>query len=450
MSWKNQIQETFAKNSKILFESLKGDEQASLSLNAEDSQFVRLNKGKARQATAVEQAQVSLLVQTKNKMSKMSFPLTGQLDEDRKRCLLHLGRARNEMEVLPDNPYPIQFAESGKTSKDETADIPNASFIVDKVAQSLSGSDDLIGYMASGPLIKAIANSKGTMHWHSSDIYFVDYSFFSGKQGEAKAVTANVAGKNWDEEAWQTSLNQSKNFLQQLQKPAKDVARGDYKVYLAPAAVNELKNIVSWGGFSQSSYKQGQSGLRLLAEGERSLSPKFTLQENFELGVHPQFNSLGELSPQKLPIIENGKLKNFLTSSKTAVEYGVPFNGANESESPVSCEILPGTLKRDDIFKKLDTGLYLSNLHYVNWSDQKSARLTGMTRFACFWVENGEIMAPIKDMRFDVSLYDIWGDGLLDLTSFQNVSINNSTYMSRAFGGEKLPGMLIKDFKFTL
>lgn len=450
MRWKNLIQESFTKNSKLLFENLKGDEQASLSLDAEDSQFVRFSKGKARQATAVEQAQVSLLVQTKNKMSKMSFPLTGQLDEDRKRCLLYLGKARNEMEVLPENPYPIQFAESGTTETNEQADTPNAGFIVDKVAQSLSGKDDLIGYMASGPLMKAIANSKGTMHWYSSDNYFVDYSFFSGKQGEAKAVTANVAGKAWDEQAWQASLNQSKTFLHQLQKPAKDVARGDYKVYLAPAAVNELKNITSWGGFSQASYKQGSSGLRLLADGEKSLSPKLTLQENFELGVHPQFNSLGELSPKKLPIIENGKLKNFLTSSKTAVEYGIPSNGANGNETPVSCEILPGTLKRDDIFKQLGTGLYLSNLHYVNWSDQKSARLTGMTRFACFWVENGDIVAPINDMRFDVSLYDIWGDGLIDLTDFQNVSVNNLTYGSREFGGEKLPGMLIKDFKFTL
>ena len=73
-----------------------------------------------------------------------------------------------------------------------------------------------------------------------------------------------------------------------------------------------------------------------------------------------------------------------------------------------------------------------------------------MTRFACFWVENGDIVAPINDMRFDVSLYDIWGDGLIDLTDFQNVSVNNLTYGSREFGGEKLPGMLIKDFKFTL
>ncbi len=450
MSWKYKIQESFEKNSKILFANLKGDEEVSLSLDAEESDFVRFNKGQVRQTTSVEQAQVNLVIQTQNKIAKIAFPLTGQLDEDRKRCLLYLGKARQEMEMLPENPYPIILAESGVSQKDEKAETPNSHFIIDKVAQTVHTNDDFVGYMASGPLIKAIANSKGTSHWHSSDIYFVDYSLYSGKQGNAKAVTANVAGRNWDEESWQTSLGQSRTFLHQLQKPAKKIPRGEYKVYLAPAAVMELKNTASWGGFSQAAYKQGQCSLRLLADGQMQLSEKLTLIENFELGFQPRFNSLGEVSEAQIPIIENGLLKNLMTSSKTASEFNLKSNGADTRETPLTMEIKPGSLKRDHIFKELNTGLYLSNLHYVNWSDQKSARLTGMTRFACFWVENGDIISPIQDMRFDVSLYDIWGSGLIDLTDFQETSVNISTYNNREFGGSKLPGMLIRDFKFTL
>lgn len=113
-------------------------------------------------------------------------------------------------------------------------------------------------------------------------------------------------------------------------------------------------------------------------------------------------------------------------------------------------EILPGTLRREDILKELGTGLYLSNLHYLNWSDRLNARITGMTRYACFWVENGEIVAPIEDLRFDESLYDCLGANLLNITDFEEVDPMVSTYESRAFGGKKVPGMLIKDFKFTL
>jgi predicted Zn-dependent protease len=450
MSWKIKIQESFEKNSKVIFSQLKGDEVVSLSLLAEESEFVRFNKGKIRQATAVEQAQVTLIIQTKTKMTKISFGLTGEIDEDRKRSLLYLGKARQEMEVLPENPFPVVIADTGTSHTDNKAQTPSADFFIDQISKTSLPEDDLVGYLASGPLIRAIANSKGTYHWHSSDIFFVDYSLFMGIQGEAKAVTATVAGSQWDQVAWENSLNQSRTFLQQLQKPAQNIKRGKIKVYLAPAAVMELKSVVSWNGFSQAAFKQGQCGLRLLAEGQKTLSEKLSVIENFDLGVHPRFNTFGELSPHQIPLIENGKLKNFLTSMKSAAEYKVPSNGADAGESPVTMEIKPGTLKQEDILKSLGTGLYISNLHYVNWSDQKLARLTGMTRFACFWVENGEIVSPIQDMRFDVSLYDIWGPDLVELTEFQEVSVNILTYSNRDFGGSKLPGMLIKDFEFTL
>lgn len=315
---------------------------------------------------------------------------------------------------------------------------------------TLETQDDFVGYMASGPLIKAIANSKGTYHWHSSDLFFIDYSLYSGKPGDAKAVTANVAGGNWNDENWNQSLQQSRTFLHQLQKPARQIPKGGHRVYLAPGAVNEIRGILGWGAFSQAAYRQGQCGLRLLADGEKTLSSQLMIQENFSIGVHPRFNSLGELSAPQIPLVQNGKLQQLLTSSKTASEFGLKANGADLSESPVSLEIGKGQIKRDEIFKKLETGLYLSNLHYMNWSDQKSARVTGMTRFACFWVENGDIVSPIQDMRFDVSLYDILGSNLLGLTDFQETIVNNLTYGSRAFGGSLLPGLLIDDFKFTL
>ena len=109
--------------------------------------------------------------------------------------------------------------------------------------------------------------------------------------------------------------------------------------------------------------------------------------ENFNLGLTPLFNSVGEVSKPEVMLIENGKLVQFLTSTATAKEYNLTSNKASSGEMPRSPEVRAGTLKHDEILKKLGTGLYLSNLHYINWSDVQTARLTGMTRFACFWVE---------------------------------------------------------------
>jgi predicted Zn-dependent protease len=76
-----------------------------------------------------------------------------------------------------------------------------------------------------------------------------------------------------------------------------------------------------------------------------------------------------------------------------------------------------GSLAQADILKQLGTGLYISNLWYLNYSDLPAARLTGMTRFATFWVEDGEIKAPVSTMRFDDSVYQLLGSQLEALTA---------------------------------
>ena len=73
-----------------------------------------------------------------------------------------------------------------------------------------------------------------------------------------------------------------------------------------------------------------------------------------------------------------------------------------------------------------------------------------MTRFACFWVENSEIVGPIQDLRFDDSLFNLFGDQLLGLTSERETMTSTSTYSRRQSGGLKVPGALLNQFNFTL
>ncbi len=445
MTWQNKIQDSFEKNTSDILKSLDPQLQLSFYLEAEASEFVRFSKSKVRQATTVDQSKVTLTLQSSKKISRICFPMTGAQDEDRKRFQVYFGKAKQELNQLPENPFPVSFPATGTSFKKFEAQTPTAEFIIDKIKTDTQ-SDDFVGYLASGPMIRAIKNSSGTNHWYSTALYFVDYSMFEGKN----AVTATVAGSNWNEPEWQQSLKDSRTFLHQMRKPKKTLPKGDYRTYLAPSALAELISTACWGGFSHAAYKQGQSGLRLLFDGAQSFSQKVTAVDNFELGLHQPFNSLGEMVPTKLSLIQSGKGQKLIVSAKSANEYKVESTGGDESESPKSLEILPGHLKREDLFKEIGTGLFLSNLHYVNWSDPKTARMTGMTRYACFWIENGDIVAPLQDMRFDVSLYDILGSGLVELTDFQETLVNNLTYESRGLGGKKLPGALINGFKLTL
>jgi len=109
-----------------------------------------------------------------------------------------------------------------------------------------------------------------------------------------------------------------------------------------------------------------------------------------------------------------------------------------------------GDLPEAEALKALGTGIYVSNFHYLNWSDPATARITGMTRFACLWVENGQIVGPIKDMRWDESLYAMLGSKLEALTKERHLQVETMTYEMRAVGGSLLPGILVDGLSFTL
>ena len=278
-------------------------------------------------------------------------------------------------------------------------------------------------------------------------LFCVDYSLYSEKE---KAVKGSYGGSAFELNSFKAILEESIRNLKHMEKDNKVLNPGKYRCYLAPAAINEILITFCWEGTSQGSLKQGSSPLLPYENKGKRLSPKFSLSEDFSLGLTSQFNDDGEVFTQKLPIFKNGQIENLLVSSRTAKEYGLKSNAANSDESLRSPVIDSGELKREDILKELGTGLYISNLHYLNWSDQKQGRITGMTRFACFWVEDGEIVAPIKDLRFDDTIYHFWGNNLEQVTDFSETELDNHTYSSRSLGGSKCPGMIIRNFNFTL
>ena len=109
-----------------------------------------------------------------------------------------------------------------------------------------------------------------------------------------------------------------------------------------------------------------------------------------------------------------------------------------------------GKLNQDDVIREIEKGLYLSNIHYLNWSDNAGGRITGLTRYACFWVEGGEIVAPIETMRFDDSFYQCFGNNLLNVEDKLTVVPEVGTYGQRSLGATRCPGILVDSFALTL
>ncbi|MEM9903932.1 MAG: metallopeptidase TldD-related protein [Cyanobacteria bacterium P01_D01_bin.44] len=426
--------------------SLHNAEHFTLTFTGEVSQFVRFNRARVRQTGLVQDGQLHLTLMTADRTCQSSVPFTGQFEADWPLLKTALVDLQASLPQLPLDPYvvlPTGSAQSHETCMGELLG-------VDAIASTLLPplqAIDFAGIYAGGLSYRGYADSAGQRHWFETTAYTLDYSLFDT---DGQAVKGTVAGHEWDPSNYLDKIAAAKAQLAMLGRPPSKIDPGEYRTYLAPAAVAEILHMFSWGGVSEADLQQGNSALGFLQRGDRLLSPKFSLTENFKRTGVPRFNSLGEVTAAQLPIIIEGKLANSLVSSRSAKEYGKPSNHADPDETLRAPQIDAGTLSPDDILSRIGTGLYLSNLHYLNWSDHPNGRITGMTRYACFWVKQGEIVGPIENLRFDDSFYRFFGHTLVDLTEFQDFIPNVDTYSQRQLGGIWTPGILADEFIYTL
>ncbi len=442
----DQLEASFDRVLAGLIQSLQVDERFTLRLQGEVSQFTRFNHAKVRQTGIVRDGSLQLKLIAHQRSSSIEFPFTGEIDLDLPQAVAALASLRAEVPQLPIDPYLVLPSGNATSREIHGGELLPDAEVVGQILPVVAGLD-FTGLYAAGSVMRGYADSSGQKHWFVTDSYTLDYSLFtSGGQ----AVKGTLAGSHWDREIYQAKIAESKAQLTQLARPLKTIERGKYRTYLAPAATGDLLGMLSWGGISEAALQQGRSCFGALKRGEQQLSSKLTISENFQRGLVPRFNELGEIAPANLTLIDRGNLANTLVNARTAKEYQKIPNGANRSESLRSAEMAAGDLAPDRILAALDTGLYLSNLHYLNWSDRPTGRVTGMTRYACFWVERGEIVAPIANLRFDESLYRCWGENLIALTTGREFIADVDTYSSRQLGGSWVPGVLVEDFTYTL
>jgi predicted Zn-dependent protease len=185
-----------------------------------------------------------------------------------------------------------------------------------------------------------------------------------------------------------------------------------------------------------------------LLRGECSFAPAIAVREEHARGLVPRFTPEGFLTPSGVDLIVDGRFEGCLVDARSGKEYGEAVNAAGES--PCSLALDPGEIAASDVLRRLDTGLYIGHLWYCNWSDANACRMTGMTRFGTYWVESGQIVAPVAVMRFDDSLYHLFGDRLEGLTCDRELILSAQTYEGRSTESQLLPGVLVSEIALAL
>lgn len=425
---------------------LEGDEVLLASFAGETSDFVRFNHSQVRQAGTVSQLHANIDLADGQKHTSMTLGLGGDHETDSAALSSAIETLRAQRATVPEDPFFMFATDAESTRHVNDGQIPDGQEIVDVVTSNGDGVD-LVGVWAAGRQYSAFANSLGQRNWFDSTTFNLDWSVYLRAD---KATKQQYAGFDWSADVFTAKLSEQRGQLDALGRDPIDLEPGDYRAYLSPSAVAEIMDMLAWGGYGLRSHRTMDSPLLKMTTEGRNLSSAVTIVEDVANGVSPNFQDQGFARPGSIPLIVEGRYEGHLISPRSASEYGVDHNGAADYEAPTSVAMSPGSLDATDALNELGTGLMVPNLWYLNFSDRANCRMTGMTRFATFWVEGGEIAAPVTPMRFDDTAFALLGDKLEALTSEAELLLDPLSYGARSTESYRLPGMLVNGMRFTL
>lgn len=221
-----------------------------------------------------------------------------------------------------------------------------------------------------------------------------------------------------------------------------DLEPGAYTVVLEPEASAEL---VFWLATAmdaraaeegRSFYSRAGGGAML---GEKLFDEKFSLHLDPADPLAPEAAIGYEGVPHRARhFIEKGVVTTLYRSrawaQKTNAEP-IPF-GRN-------LVMAGGDASLEDLIGSVTRGVLVTRLWYTNLVERKSLLLTGLTRDGNFMIKNGRIVAPVRNMRFNQRLGDLFANiGALGRTQ--------RTWRAAGEGGAPAaPAMLVEGFNFS-
>jgi predicted Zn-dependent protease len=110
-------------------------------------------------------------------------------------------------------------------------------------------------------------------------------------------------------------------------------------------------------------------------------------------------------------------------------------------EAPCLSASRPSTSRIQDLVKQTDRAILVTNFWYIRTVNPSDLTLTGMTRDGTFLVEDGQIVAAVKNFRFHES----------PLRAFNQLEAYTDPVEAVTSETSKLlvPAMLIRNFNFS-
>jgi len=225
-----------------------------------------------------------------------------------------------------------------------------------------------------------------------------------------------------------------------------ELAIGEYPVVLDTYAVGEMLEMLAFMGVGANAVEEQRSWLNACI-GQKIAPDIVTIYDDATdpLGLPSAFDYEG-VPKQWVIIIDHGVAKGPVYDSYTAYKEGKPNTGhalpAPNTMGPYPEHLMmaPGTASREDLFKGIERGIYVTRFHYTNIVHPVQTIFTGMTRDGTFLIEHGEITRPVKSFRFTQSILEV-------LASVE--ALSHERLQSRDYVNVVAPALRAARFNFT-
>lgn len=327
----------------------------------------------------------------------------------------------------------IQYnAKTAAMTPESRAEMIGKAFEVTKAANLQAA-----GFLENTTRFTAVMNSKGLFAYDkSTDV------IYSVTTRNAAGTVSGYAARGFTDVSKLDTASATKIASQKAlgSANAKAIEPGKYTVILEPVAgVYMLENMFR---FDARSAEEGRSflskkggGTRL---GEKLMDEKVNIYSdpfNPEL-PGPTWSNEGQRL-ERTDWIKEGVVKNLSYS-----RYWAQKKGVQPVPNPSNIIMDGGTTSIEEMIKSTERGILVSRLWYIRMVDPQSLLLTGLTRDGTFYIENGKIMFPIKNFRFNES-------PVIMLNNVEALGKPERTISVESYRSYLIPPMKIRDFTFT-
>ena len=225
-----------------------------------------------------------------------------------------------------------------------------------------------------------------------------------------------------------------------------EAAPGDYTVILQPSAVADMLGFLAMLGLNGRAVQEGRSFVAG-KEGRRVLGENITIRDDGldPAGLPLPFDFEGQVR-QRLSLIEAGVAREIALDRQFGRLLGRPGNGhamppgGGSSPLPLHMFMAPGESSVEEMVRSTDRGLLITHFHYTRVVHPLHVIVTGMTRDGTFLIERGEVVGPVKNLRYTQSYLE----ALRDVQA-----ISRDTQLTGAMIVSRVPALKIGRFTFT-